>query len=157
MTGNLRANIVCNQVLRVVKESNLNYLVKETPYSAFITIRKKFIRQREAEDTLEVTPAVDDLALSDVVLRQENISLRQKFNDLESDKGHLKIEKEDLELKIETLTGKNKILEEKVNQLESENNSAMIRFEVTIGHLDNKTDNLTKQVEEEKVIAALNL
>ena len=44
MVGDVRANKVCEQLLNSVKTSNLNYLVNETPYSAFITIRN----QREA-------------------------------------------------------------------------------------------------------------
>ena len=140
MTDNLRASIMCNQV-RVVKESNLNYLVNETPYSAFVTIRKKFVKHREVEDT----HAVDDLALSDVVLRQENISLRQKLCGLESEKGLLKIEIEALELKVEELTVKNNSQEEKVDQLEAARNSALIRLEVTKGQLSNQTNNLAKQ------------
>ena len=76
MTGNSKANYVCNQVLRVIKESDLNYLVNETPYSAFITIRKKFIKNREVQEASGTVNCIDDLALSDVVLRQENISLR---------------------------------------------------------------------------------
>ena len=146
MTDNLRASIMCNQVLRVVKESKLNYLVNETPYSAFVTIRKKIVKHIEAEDT----HAVDDLALSDVVLRQENISLRQKLCSLESEKGLLREEIETLEQKVEELTMKNNSQDEKVDQLEAAKNSALIRLEVTKGQLSNQTDNLAKQVEEEK-------
>ena len=149
MTDNLSASYMCNQVLRVVKESNLNYLLNETPYSAFVTIRKKFVKNKESE----VTNAVDDLALSDIVLRQENISFRQRLNGLESDKGQMKIEIDELELKLEELTVKNNRLEDEVVQLESEKNSARIRLEVTKGQLDNATDNLKKKSEEGNALA----
>ena len=36
-------NFACGQVIFNLKMSKLNYVVKETPYSAYITIRKKFI------------------------------------------------------------------------------------------------------------------
>ena len=83
-----QASFLCNQILKVVKDSRLNYLVNETPYSAHITIRKKFVKHAEVEDTL----AVDDFALSDVALRQENITLRQKLKDFASENGVLNLE-----------------------------------------------------------------
>ena len=39
-----RAHTVCEQMLSILKSSNLNYIVKETPYSAFVTIRKRFVK-----------------------------------------------------------------------------------------------------------------
>ena len=115
MTGNLRANTVCNQVLKVLKESDLNYLVNETPFSAFVTIRKNFVRQREEQEVSEVTPACDDDA-----------SLKQKC------KG--------LELKIKDLEKENNTLKGKVCELESEKSRVNIRLEVTKGQLSNQTD-----------------
>ena len=91
MNANSKANFVCNRVLRVIKESNLNYLVNETPYSAFITIRKKFLKNREVHEASENTSAFDAMVLSDVVLRQEKIALRQQFKELEGDKSQLKM------------------------------------------------------------------
>ena len=41
----------CEDVLRNLKVSRLTFSVKETPYSAYITIRKKFTQQgRNLED-----------------------------------------------------------------------------------------------------------
>ena len=40
------ANYSCDKVLFVLKNSNLNYLLNETPYSAYITIRKKFVKDK---------------------------------------------------------------------------------------------------------------
>ena len=37
----------CGQILFSLQMSNLNYVIKETPYSAYITIRKKFARSIE--------------------------------------------------------------------------------------------------------------
>lgn len=145
MTGNSKASFVCNQVLRVIKESNLNYLVNETPYSAFITLRKKFVKDRVVNEVSEVTTTVDDLALSDVVLRQENIALRQKFKDLEGDKGQLMMTIDELELKV-------KALEKNVVVLESEKASLSIRLEIAKGQISNQNDELQKQVNDAKEI-----
>ena len=40
----LRAHTVSEQMLSILKSSKLNYLVKETPYSAFVTIRNRFFK-----------------------------------------------------------------------------------------------------------------
>ena len=38
------AEFACGQLLYNIKMSKLNYMVKETPYSAYITVRKKFVK-----------------------------------------------------------------------------------------------------------------
>ena len=43
MTGEESTEFACGQVLYSLKMSHLNYMVKETPYSVYITVRKKFI------------------------------------------------------------------------------------------------------------------
>ena len=90
----MTANSVCNQVLQIIKESNLNFLINETPYSAFVTIRKKFVKC-SAEDTLErdvihVTPAreiisTDNLDIKYEALVVENNKLNEKHTKLESE------------------------------------------------------------------------
>ena len=49
MTGEkvsqVSADFACGQLLFNLRNSNLNYLVKETPYSAYITIRKKLVKE----------------------------------------------------------------------------------------------------------------
>ena len=144
MNANSKANFVC-RVIRVIKESNLNYLVNETPYSAFITIRKKFLKNREVHEASENIPIGDDMVLSDVRLRQENINLRQRFTELERDKCQLKMNIEELEVK-------NEALGVKVNDLESDNSSLSIRLEIAKGQISNQNDKLEsfKDIEEEK-------
>ena len=46
------------QVLICLRMSKLNFLAKETPYSAYITIRKKFVKHVEEEfiDTEYIKP-----------------------------------------------------------------------------------------------------
>ena len=54
MTVENSAEKVCGQILICLKMSKLNYMVKETPFSAYVTIRKKFLNsyQIEHEDPL---------------------------------------------------------------------------------------------------------
>jgi hypothetical protein len=44
MTDNRRAESACENVLTCLKNSNLHFVLKETPFSAQVIIRKKFIR-----------------------------------------------------------------------------------------------------------------
>ena len=42
--ASVKAENVFGQVLICLRMSKLDYMVKETPYSAYVTIRKKFIK-----------------------------------------------------------------------------------------------------------------
>ena len=44
MVVDSRANKVSEKILTTVKSSNLHFIVNETPYSAFITMRKRVIK-----------------------------------------------------------------------------------------------------------------
>ena len=44
MAGEKSPEFACGQILFCLKTSQLNYVVKETPYSAYITIRKRFVK-----------------------------------------------------------------------------------------------------------------
>ena len=44
MVGPVKAENVFGQVMICLRMSKLDYLVKEMPYSAYATIRKKFIK-----------------------------------------------------------------------------------------------------------------
>ena len=38
------AEVVCENVLECLKSSNLNFLIQESPYSVYVTIRKRFLK-----------------------------------------------------------------------------------------------------------------
>ena len=128
MTNNVSANSVCNQLLKIVKDSNLNYLVNETPYSAYVTIRKTFVR-----NSSEVTLAGKDL-------NQENLA---KENDAPQDK-------------FEALIVENNTLRRKLSQLESDNKNINIRLEIAKGQLSNKNDAFEKVVKDKEEISEKN-
>ena len=52
MVGNGKAENVFGQVLICLRMSKLDFLVKETPYSAYVTIHKKFVKSVN-EDMIE--------------------------------------------------------------------------------------------------------
>ena len=111
MTSNGRAHLVCEQLLNILKTSKLNYLVKETPYSAFVTIRKKFIKDQE--DNSIVTLVHEE----NPSLKTENFILKQRCKALECEIGYLKADKEDLKLTSEKLSNENDSHNGKINEL----------------------------------------
>ena len=54
MTSENSASFACGQIIFSITSSQLNYVVKETPYSAYITIRKKFLKSFEQSETNNV-------------------------------------------------------------------------------------------------------
>ena len=87
MTGNFREKQVCENLLNNVKSSNLNYIINETPYSSFITIRKSFTK--DFRETSDVTIVDEDVSLlnskcqrliSDIeVCKHENSDLKDSL------------------------------------------------------------------------------
>ena len=61
MASEFTAEKACGQLLICLKMSKLNYIVNETPFSAYITIRKKFLRNVEPEDLDTVKPPVESV------------------------------------------------------------------------------------------------
>ena len=59
------AEKACGTILFCLKMSKLNYMVKETPFSAYVTIRKKFVKS--PEPNFETPP-----------LERENTNLQRK-------------------------------------------------------------------------------
>ena len=89
MSGDGCVEKACGQILFCLKMSNLNYMVKETPYSAYVTIRKKFTKVSNVE-----TPPSIKVNESNEKLRKEHNLLEQKCKALYSENGHLKISNE---------------------------------------------------------------
>ena len=92
MSRETSVEMACEQILFCLKKSNLNYVIKETPFSANVTIRKKFINsaninalRNESKTNIEIMENVKKL---------ENINqeLQMKNKGLLSELGHLRIE-----------------------------------------------------------------
>ena len=95
MAEDSSAHFACGQILFNLKSSKLNYVLKETPFSAYITIRKKLIKSTEAIHIVEKS----DKIVEPKQTGSENIILKQRIKALESEYGLLKIDIEDLEIK----------------------------------------------------------
>ena len=53
------ANLTCEQILRYIKLSNLNFNIVETPFSATITLKKTFIKNKDGtsrKSGLDISP-----------------------------------------------------------------------------------------------------
>ena len=78
MTGGWTAENACKQVLSSLKKSNLHFVLRETPFSAQVIIKKKFVKlfQTSASQN-ENVPKIDNLP---IVKKgdKENSFLQQK-------------------------------------------------------------------------------
>ena len=80
---NSSAEFACGQLLFNLKNSRLNYLLKETPYSAYITIRKKLIKSVDGEALETVTNDKYDIHENLQRVKKENTRLTERNVDVE--------------------------------------------------------------------------
>ena len=91
------AGEACDAVLSFIKMSQLDFLIQETPYSSFITIRKKFRKDLNNRARAEVTKNTADIIEG---LKQEN----ETFKDiLEEREAQLKTAREESTLLLRRL------------------------------------------------------
>jgi hypothetical protein len=83
MAGDSSPHNACGQILFFLKMSKLNYVVKETPYSAYVTIRKKFIQSSEGlPEPIAVKTNVEEVEKVKHelnILRVKNIELERRI------------------------------------------------------------------------------
>ena len=99
------ANNTCEFLLKQIKSSNLNFMLQETPYSAYLTIRKSFIKNFNTNNLLQTfNNSEETLKRTIAALEAENLLLKTNIF------GH-KSEIKDSEHKITKLEEKVKIAE----------------------------------------------
>ena len=140
----MSADYACGQILFNLKNSNLHYLIKETHLSAYITIRKKFIKNVEDEEITYSVPEkeINVKKLEDKI-KMENGLLKQEINDLKTKSAIDDIEKEEIEMR-------NKELEKFVLSLENqiEDKYGEIRkFKEILNSLEVKNERIEKDLE----------
>ena len=72
------AHYTCSKLLDAIKSSQLDFLLQETPYSVFLTIRKKYIKSfkpASKEELFEHESVIEDL-------KQENENLRNAAKEI---------------------------------------------------------------------------
>ena len=97
MAGKNSPDFVCGQILYCLKTSRLNYLVKETPYSAYITIRKKFTME-----ALNVENDVNNAKESEK--DAEIMHLKEHAKDLETRLAQSVLQFEEMDLEKDKMT-----------------------------------------------------
>ena len=116
----------CDEILRCIRSSNLHFTTQETPYSLYVTVRKKMINEQfeilsENEfanyELLKSKERCDILAQNNDELRN-TLELKDKENENYRKSVHelsLKLEKAEIEIQ-EAITEKN-VANEKLNNL----------------------------------------
>ena len=101
MVGSVKADDVFGQVIICSRMSKLDFLVDETPYSAYVTIRKKFLKSVNHEVIEEQNFDKNNTLDTQKRLKNEINSLKQKVKDLEGVCENLKFEYQEIEFKYE--------------------------------------------------------
>ena len=122
MIGKNSPDFACGQVLYSIKMSELDYLVKETPYSIYVTIRKKFVKgHTDADDTSEKVDIIDVttemLKKKLQIAEKENKGLKEKIADDLQITEMLRVEYEELEMKTDNLESDKSELEDTIEEL----------------------------------------
>jgi hypothetical protein len=100
---------VCDQLLQQLRLSNLNFVVSETPYSAKICLRKRFVKEANGPDVPNL-PSKAKLC---------DPHLENQIQHLESKNSILKTHIIDLEAVKETFKETANLLEEKLSKAEA--------------------------------------
>ena len=124
----------CGQILFSLKMTKLNYVVKETPFSAYITIRKKFIQSSFVPQP--------DVAIEKVTAAEnELISLKEKNRYLETKLALITFELEETQVKNEALEKENGRLEDNIEEvLEEKRNVVKDMDKLSKTSLESNTD-----------------
>ena len=64
------AHDTCYKVINAIRSSHLDFHLQETPYSVFVTIRKKFIKTFQHSKCLDV---VDSSVIENLKVENENL------------------------------------------------------------------------------------
>ena len=140
----MSAEYACGQILFSLKNSNLHYLIKETHLSAYITIRKKLIRDPESGPIDKNVPPVQndqEIELNRLRERTKDLETRLElakveFEEMEITKGNSndKISNQDEE--IEGFLKSEKLLKDKIDRLTKENQELKISIDDNLNDIE---------------------
>ena len=121
MAGKTTAENAFGQVLICLRMSKLNYIVKETPYSAYVTIRKKFVKSMHGAKLEEVNVVNVETVDNQKHVERENLHLKLKVKEYEKECALLKFENEELEMKYAALEKEKDSWEDQIEEALSRN------------------------------------
>ena len=114
MASSIHVNSMCNSIHSLIQSSGLHYVINQTPWSSYITLRKKFIDPNHAS---AVEALVEPHSES-----QENPAEFAEVN--------------------RELDKKNEALKVALGKVKKEQYEAELRNKVTVGNLHDIVDNL---------------
>ena len=80
------ANITCEYLLKQLKYSNLNFILQETPFSAYLTIRKSFVKNLKTNNLFPTfNDSEETLKKKIAALEAENLCLNSDILDQKSE------------------------------------------------------------------------
>jgi chromosome segregation ATPase len=81
----------CQEVLQVLRSSDLIFLLQESPYSAYITIRKRFRKDAEPKETSIQREDVLHKTFENLKAQNETITVKFEETILESEELNKKV------------------------------------------------------------------
>ena len=97
-----KPEIACENVLLSLKVSRLTFSVQETPYSCYITIRKKFVKSFQQQQQTEMSPVIVIENRGDIEdISKENKELKHSLDEKEAEMSEFKETIMILENKVE--------------------------------------------------------
>ena len=148
MTGSKTADSVFGQILICLRMSKLDYMVKETPYSGFVTIRKKFVKNVTEEHNDREEQIVDIVLVEN--LKKENTFLKDKVSELERNYAIFKVQHDETELKLNVLEKDKRSLEDELEEAFGESRELKMSLsteKIPIKKKSVKIENMVENVE----------
>ena len=136
----------CDKILMSLRDSNLHFLIQESPYSAYLTIRKRFSKNPVQKTSKDKNENLSENEIHN--LTQEIYTKGQKIDALNQEIVTLKAENETLNQQAvkntKEMKNMNKVRNEKENELQilkqssKRQNSEIVKFKEDL-RLSNKT------------------
>ena len=156
------AEYACGQILFNLKSSNLHYLVKETHLSAYVTIRKKFIKPQTVNIRNDKIEVIKDVNSFDDRIRLENGLLKQEINELKTKCANWEVEYEEMEIRNKTFQETIDSLEDKLElqytescklkKVVDENSNEHDKMEYSLKVKEEAIDQLQKAFDKAKLV-----
>ena len=161
------AMATCEQVLSILKKSGLNFIISETPFSAYLTIRKTFykgfkhptekdkgdLKKLEIEN-INLKNELEETVLNFENLKQENLVLKQRLQNAEKEiikqSTGSKLAEARLAQEVTSIKQTNKKCNEEISELTAEiskDEKKIKSLEKIISKLEVKNKNITEQFE----------
>ena len=132
MATSISANYICDQIIQEIRSSQLNFVISETPYSAQISLRKKFLKEFNPGKTVQGNLATQQNYLEEALDNIEKFKVQS-----ESDRDTIAI----LETKVQKAEAD---LYDSIEKQRNGINNKMEEIKVMKGALKNKDDEISR-------------